>query len=48
MRKAAKARQCFERVNERTGDESLRAKALVYLEALKTAETEQHSEQEKE
>ncbi|PXV37842.1 CesD/SycD/LcrH family type III secretion system chaperone, partial [Salmonella enterica subsp. enterica serovar Newport] len=25
-----------------------RAKALVYLEALKTAETEQHSEQEKE
>ncbi len=48
MRKAAKARQCFELVNERTEDESLRAKALVYLEALKTAETEQHSEQEKE
>ncbi|VEB55031.1 Type III secretion chaperone protein for YopD(SycD) [Salmonella enterica subsp. enterica] len=35
MRKAAKARQCFELVNERTEDESLRAKALVYLEGAK-------------
>ncbi|WP_279205316.1 type III secretion system translocator chaperone SicA [Obesumbacterium proteus] len=40
MRKAAKARQCFELVCEQSRDESLRTKAQVYLESLREAEAE--------
>ncbi|MBP4049430.1 type III secretion system translocator chaperone SicA [Chromobacterium violaceum] len=48
MRKAAKARQCFELVCEQSGDESLRDKAQVYLDSLQEAEAEQSRRQEKE
>ncbi|AAQ60290.1 type III secretion system translocator chaperone SicA [Chromobacterium violaceum] len=48
MRKAAKARQCFELVCEQSGDESLRDKAQVYLDSLQEAEAEQSRQQEKE
>ncbi|MCD5360259.1 MULTISPECIES: type III secretion system translocator chaperone SicA [Chromobacterium] len=48
MRKAAKARQCFELVCEQSDDESLRAKAQVYLDSLQETEAEQSRQQEKE
>ncbi|ATP29020.1 type III secretion system translocator chaperone SicA [Chromobacterium violaceum] len=48
MRKAAKARQCFELVCEQSRDESLRDKAQVYLDSLQEAEAEQSRQQEKE
>ncbi|OHX19924.1 type III secretion system translocator chaperone SicA [Chromobacterium sphagni] len=48
MRKAAKARQCFELVCEQSADEALRAKAQVYLDTLQEAESEQSRQQEKE
>ncbi|ETS99256.1 MULTISPECIES: type III secretion system translocator chaperone SicA [Providencia] len=35
MSKAAKAKQCFELVYERSEDESLKSKAFIYLETLK-------------
>lgn len=40
MRKAAKAKQCFELVCERSSDKALLTKAQVYLESLQEAETE--------
>ncbi|RBH33650.1 CesD/SycD/LcrH family type III secretion system chaperone, partial [Pseudomonas sp. MWU13-2860] len=48
MRKAAKARQCFELVCEQSDDESLRAKAQVYLESLKEVEAGSSHQQEEE
>ncbi|WP_434626742.1 type III secretion system translocator chaperone SicA [Chromobacterium sp. CV08] len=48
MRKAVKARQCFELVLEQSDDESLRAKAQAYLDSLQQAEAEQSRQQEKE
>ncbi|XLM19519.1 type III secretion system translocator chaperone SicA, partial [Chromobacterium piscinae] len=48
MRKAAKARQCFELVCEQSADEALRAKAQVYLDSLQEAEAEQSHQQEEE
>ncbi|PRP70979.1 CesD/SycD/LcrH family type III secretion system chaperone [Chromobacterium amazonense] len=48
MRKAAKAKQCFELVCEQSADEALRARAQVYLEGLKEAQDEQFCQQEKE
>ncbi|OHX10793.1 CesD/SycD/LcrH family type III secretion system chaperone [Chromobacterium sphagni] len=48
MRKAAKARQCFELVCEQSADEALRAKAQVYLDTLQEAESEQSRQQKKE
>lgn len=40
MRKAGKARQCFELVCENSSDESLLAKSQAYLDSLQKAETE--------
>ncbi|KUM05623.1 type III secretion system translocator chaperone SicA [Chromobacterium subtsugae] len=48
LRKAAKARQCFELVCEQSADEALRAKAQVYLDTLQETENGQSREQEKE
>ncbi|POB00608.1 CesD/SycD/LcrH family type III secretion system chaperone [Chromobacterium sinusclupearum] len=48
MRKAAKARQCFELVCEQSVDEALRAKAQVYLESLKEVEAGSSHQQEEE
>ncbi|MEN3029775.1 type III secretion system translocator chaperone SicA [Chromobacterium amazonense] len=48
MRKAAKARQCFELVCEQSADESLRAKAQVYLDSLKEVEAGSSHQQEEE
>ncbi|MBX9295503.1 type III secretion system translocator chaperone SicA [Chromobacterium piscinae] len=48
MRKAAKARQCFELVLERSDDEALRVKAQVYLDTLQEAEDERSRSLEKE
>ncbi|AOZ52601.1 type III secretion system translocator chaperone SicA [Chromobacterium vaccinii] len=48
MRKAAKAKQCFELVLERSDDEALRVKAQVYLDTLQEAEDEQSRSLEKE
>ncbi|AVG16939.1 CesD/SycD/LcrH family type III secretion system chaperone [Chromobacterium vaccinii] len=48
MRKASKAKQCFELVLERSDDEALRVKAQVYLDTLQEAEDEQSRSLEKE
>ncbi|PJG60481.1 type III secretion system translocator chaperone SicA [Aeromonas cavernicola] len=48
MRKAAKAKQCFELVCERSSDEALLAKAQVYLESLQEAEAEVSRQQQEE
>lgn len=48
MRKSAKARQCFELVAERSDDQSLKAKALVYLDTLKGVEANTSGEQKEE
>ncbi|OXJ22453.1 CesD/SycD/LcrH family type III secretion system chaperone [Burkholderia sp. HI2714] len=48
MRKAAKAKQCFELVCERSADEALRARAQAYLDGLAEAKDEQSRQQEKE
>ncbi|EDS3841743.1 type III secretion system translocator chaperone SicA [Citrobacter portucalensis] len=34
MRKMAKAKQCFELVNDRSSDEALKVKSLIYLDIL--------------
>lgn len=48
MRKAAKARQCFELVCEQSADEALRIKAQAYLDGLEEAKDEQSRQQEQE
>lgn len=48
MRKAAKAKQCFELVCERSIDEALLTKAQVYLESLQEAEAEASRQQKEE
>ncbi|WP_440029650.1 type III secretion system translocator chaperone SicA [Chromobacterium amazonense] len=48
MRKAAKAKQCFELVCEQSVDEALRAKAQVCLDGLQEAQDEQSRQQEEE
>jgi type III secretion system low calcium response chaperone LcrH/SycD len=48
MRKAAKARQCFELVCEQSSDESLVAKSQVYLDSLQEAEAESSRQQNEE
>ncbi|KVZ51094.1 type III secretion system translocator chaperone SicA [Burkholderia ubonensis] len=48
MRKASKARQCFELVCEQSADEALRAKAQAYLDGLEEAKDKQSRQQEKE
>lgn len=48
MRKAAKAKQCFELVCERSSDEALLTKAQVYLESLQEAEAEASRQQKEE
>lgn len=48
MRKAAKAKQCFELVCERSSDETLLTKAQVYLESLQEAEAEASRQQKEE
>lgn len=46
MRKAAKARQCFELVRDKSTDQALREKAIVYLESMESTHTETDSQQE--
>jgi type III secretion system low calcium response chaperone LcrH/SycD len=48
MRKAAKAKQCFELVCEQSSDEGMKAKAQVYLDTLGKTDLEATQEQEKE
>lgn len=48
MRKAAKAKQCFELVCEQSSDELLIAKAQTYLESLQKVEAESSHQQEEE
>lgn len=42
MRKAAKAKQCFELVCEKSSDETLCAKSQIYLDSLQEAEGESY------